>query len=277
MDRASVLNAGLRRTRFALSLLTFGAYRFRVGAGIDSSLSPTTLDWRCKRLGQQPEGGCVSWSDGTCFYSVTATPAELVAAARADTQEAGESECLTAGTSGCVNVTSSARVMAASACDEELGGLDALVMSELSQLPYGQLRAGVHGLEFNVFTVPGTNGNSSRDLQTPICSAIFRNTCTRLHTGYVFNSEFKVQMGSRVITVGWKEKPQAAVTMQIGEVALWEATCSKSSVSVMKRHVFKAGGSSVTLDHATSGRFTATVYPRCVLFTAFTWDSVRLL
>jgi hypothetical protein len=227
----------------------------------------------CTRNGTVPEANCLAWEGNVCDYGPLVVPAWSVDYAVNEAILSKHPVCSATTVTACINITNSARVSAASVCNEEYGGLEDLVMAEMSSLPTGQLRAGSGELEFNIFAGSTTNSSlHGDDLMIPDCSAIFKHTCTRESTDHVFESKFDVQIGSGItISKGWQASPEAAVSMKVGELARWEATCSKSSLSVTKKHLFRAGGNSVVARETTRGQSEQVAWPRCVTMTTYVW------
>ena len=261
------------RLRRSAVVLTFASHGPLEPAPLIKS-DTTNATYGCPREGEPPHHSCESWGNDSCYFDARNVPEWYINMAQFGTETSAFPECTTIKEKSCANVTNSARVLAAMACDEVYGRLRELYMSELASLPPGQLRVGDGGMEFNVAAIMPKANASNRGLQTPKCSANFVHTCKRVSTSFVFNSKFIIHVGSGLeASRGWRNSPEAVVTMDVRELSSWEAMCSKSSLHVAKQHHFKAGSNTVTRDETTSGESTRMVYPRCVVWTTFAWDA----
>ena len=241
------------------------------GSDNDRQLRRLQDDDDCPRTGPHPGGGCESWTNVTCLYGADVTPQWALDDAVRIAREEAIPVCSDRRTTNCVNTTSSARTFAAVAClDTWSNGTEGLLMSEYARLPAHQYRAGIDGLELNVIANEASNVTSNRELQVPACSSFITHTCTRLSTGYIFDSKFTAQSGTgATYTQDWQQSPRTVLYLQLNELLRWDATCSKSSLSVTKRHTFRAGGNTVTKDETTSGRSKRSVFLRCVTLTTY--------
>lgn len=234
----------------------------------DTLLQPAEL--LCSATGATPNVGCISWNGGRCTYNSTVHPEwadALVASLLGD-----EPTCTADLNVNCVNTTVSARVFTATACAEELVVNASLADFEFAQLPPGQLRLSEGGTEM-LITPDTSESNHNRELGTYSCSSLITHTCTRESTGYVFDSRYDAVSGTTLkYSEDWQKSPQSVIYLNNNELLKWTATCSKSSLSVTKKHVFKAGGSSVVARETTRGRSTKTVFARCIALNAYCLD-----
>lgn len=233
----------------------------------------TLTERLCVQVGERPTDGCVVWRDGLCEYGEKEYPVWAEASVRDALSRMRLFGCAAENQTGCVNVTVSARAEVATVCMLENVTGGELLNLEMSKLPPGQLRLSEGQPEFNLYgNVTGDSGD--RDLEiNPSCSAVIMHECERASTGYIFESKYVATTGTgKVYKEGWQKQPSSVIFLLNNELMKWTATCSKSSLSVTKRHYFKAGGSTIVSDHTTSGQSVRTVYARCIALNAFCMD-----
>lgn len=263
------------RSLFFVALLTTASRGQRVRAPSNSP-SPSgiaTAPEGCTRSGLRPDPECVSWRDGVCEYNRSSHPAWADSLVIANVASYGGRACSSGLNTSCINTTCSARVFAALACVEEGAANASLVEYELMALPAGQFRLSDSGVELVVSPPDSHAPNRSRVLVDYSCSAIIAHTCTRESTGFVFDSRYDATTGTTLkYTEDWQRSPTSVVYLKNNELMKWIAVCSRSSVSVTKKHVFRAGGNSIVYRETTRGRSTKTVYVRCIALNAFCID-----